>query len=108
MVRRNGRSYARKSISSKTIWSISALVSLWFVIFSLSVDCISKTEDDFRKLHGLVESRLRFMIKTLDNTEGIEYVHPKMGAVNFKPEEEGSQACAFFIGLSYKQGVTAV
>lgn len=72
------------------------------------IDCVSKTEDDFRKLHGLVESRLRFMIKTLDNTEGIEYVHPKMGAVNFKEGDEDMQCCAFFIGLSYKQGVTSV
>eukprot|EP01127_Copromyxa_protea_P000853 TRINITY_DN1075_c0_g1_i3.p1 TRINITY_DN1075_c0_g1~~TRINITY_DN1075_c0_g1_i3.p1 ORF type:complete len:602 (+),score=119.48 TRINITY_DN1075_c0_g1_i3:49-1854(+) len=72
----------------------------------LRIDCITKVEDDFRKLHGLVESRLRFMIKSLDNTEGLEYVHPKMGAVNFP--EEGAFACAFFIGLKYKQGVTTI
>jgi hypothetical protein len=92
--------------------SLSLLLS--FLLFGFRVtyfifpDVITKTEEDFRKLHGLVESRLRFMIKSLDNTEGIEYVHPKMGSVDYPHEVEGTRSTAFFIGLSFKPGVTAV
>lgn len=88
------------------------LVCESFFPFLTRLDCISKKEDDLRKLHGLVESRIRFMIKTLDRTEGIEYVHPKMGAVPYTPDEsilgKDAKACAFFIGIGYKQGVTTV
>jgi len=69
------------------------------------VDVFAPKEEEHRKWEGWIESRLRFLVLNLEQTDNIALAHPLPGA-NAKPKKEGGEASSeelcscFFIGLS--------
>jgi len=75
----------------------------------LRINCSATTEDEFLKAVGMVESRIRFLIKSLDMTPGVSFAHPHIDSIEFKsPDPTMTKSCAFFVGLSYVEGVKSI
>eukprot|EP01125_Pyxidicula_operculata_P010765 TRINITY_DN3542_c0_g1_i1.p1 TRINITY_DN3542_c0_g1~~TRINITY_DN3542_c0_g1_i1.p1 ORF type:complete len:449 (+),score=104.66 TRINITY_DN3542_c0_g1_i1:576-1922(+) len=66
----------------------------------LKVECLAKTEAEFRKWSGYVESKVRHIISKLEDTPGVELVHPHPSGISFKSEKQPF-AEAFFLGIVF-------
>lgn len=75
----------------------------------IRINCIAPNKEEFNKLTGLVESRIRFMVAKLDSTEGVSYAHPYSNHIGYKNDEDPTaENCAYFLGLVYKEGVKQI
>uniref|UniRef100_A0A6B2KX97 polynucleotide adenylyltransferase n=1 Tax=Arcella intermedia TaxID=1963864 RepID=A0A6B2KX97_9EUKA len=71
--------------------------------YYIRIDCLARTEPDYRKWVGFVESRVRLLILKLEKTPFVEYVHPHPEGINYT-HEKFPNASAFFLGLRLSVG----
>jgi poly(A) polymerase len=75
----------------------------------IRINCTAYSKEECLKLSGLVESRIRFMINVLDQTDGMSYVHPYSEAINFVNDADPTSInCAYFLGITFQPGVKQV
>jgi len=86
-------------------WSILFEKSEFFTKYKayVQVDVFATTEEEHRKWEGWIESRLRFLVLNLEQTENIEFAHPLPGGFpKPRPNNEGEFCSCFFYGIIFK------
>ena len=79
-------------------------LSLFRYFFAVDVLCVN--ENAFTKLKGFVESRIRILLKFLENTPGIANVRP--WPESFTVPHDGEHHCVWLIGLSFPDQASTV
>jgi poly(A) polymerase len=82
--------------------------NLWdkYKVF-LRIDCLAETEPEFNKWLGFLESKVRIMIRKLEQTPGVLYAHPHPEPIKYT-DAKYKFASVFFIGLAFDPQYTSV
>jgi len=91
--------------SKRVVWSGALFeTQKFFEIYPiyLRVDCLTRTESDFLKWTGRVESQIRFIVRKLEEVEFVAYAHPNTVPYDFKSDKMPF-ARAYFVGLRFDE-----